>query len=66
MIQAGGAVGGTTGAGTAAHVKDSTPKTGDPLEYRTLIVCIFFSVGVLLLLIGNKKKDGASSRCLQA
>lgn len=61
VIQTGGVTG-----GTAAHVKDSTPKTGDPLEYRTLIVCIFFSVGVLLLLIGNKKKDVASSRYLQA
>lgn len=51
--------------GQAAHVKDSTPKTGDPLEYRTLLVCSLFSIGVLLLLIGNKKKTSASSRYLR-
>ncbi|MEZ3473167.1 MAG: leucine-rich repeat protein, partial [Lachnospiraceae bacterium] len=34
------------------HIKDSTPKTGDPLQYRMLIVCAMFSVGVLLILTG--------------
>lgn len=38
------------------HIKDSTPKTGDPLQYRMLIVCAMFSVGVLLVLTGNGKK----------
>lgn len=52
-----------TGSGSGAgHVKDSTPKTGDPLEYRTLLVCGLFSMGVLLLLIGNKKKASAFSQ----
>ena len=51
-------MGGSTG--TIAHVKDSTPKTGDPLEYRSILVCSFFSIGVLLLLIGNKKKTSSS------
>ncbi len=46
--------------GTPAHVKDTTPKTGDPLEYRSILVCGFFSIGVLLLLIGNKKKTSSS------
>lgn len=44
------------------HVKDSTPKTGDPLEYRTLMVCGLFSLGVLMLLIGNKKKSSPFSQ----
>lgn len=56
--------GGSAG-GTTAHVKDSTPKTGDPLEYRSILVCSFFSIGVLLLLIGNKKKTSSSSRYLR-
>lgn len=44
------------------HIKDSTPKTGDPLQYRMLIVCAMFSVGALLVLTGNgrKKKFSAS------
>ena len=41
---------------SAGHVKDSTPKTGDPMEYRTIFVCIFFSMGILMLLSGQKKK----------
>lgn len=45
------------GANTSAgHVKDATPKTGDPMEYRTIFVCIFFSMGILMLLSGQKKK----------
>ena len=43
------------------HVKDSTPKTGDPLQYRMLIVCAMFSVGVLLILTGNGKKKRFSA-----
>lgn len=44
------------------HIKDSTPKTGDPLQYRMLLVCAMFSVGSLLVLTGNgrKKKSSAS------
>ena len=57
--------GGSSAGGTTAHVKDSTPKTGDPLEYRSLLVCTFFSIGMLLLLIGNKKKTSSSSRYLR-
>lgn len=64
---------GTTGSGSgsgagsgAGHVKDSTPKTGDPLEYRTLLVCGLFSMGVLILLIGNKKKSSPFSQYHQA
>ena len=59
-----GTSGGSAG-GTTAHVKDSTPKTGDPLEYRSILVCSFFSIGVLLLLIGNKKRTSSSSRYLR-
>lgn len=57
---------GITGPG-AGHVKDTTPKTGDPLEYRTMAVCILFSVGVMILLIGNERKERVSraSRVLQ-
>ncbi len=51
-----------TNATGTGHVKDSTPKTGDPLEYRTLMVCGLFSMGVLMILIGNKKKTSAFSR----
>ena len=58
--------GGNSAGGTTAHVKDSTPKTGDPLEYRSLLVCSFFSIGILLLLIGNKKKTSSSSQYLRA
>lgn len=47
-------------------MKDSTPKTGDPLEYRTLLVCGLFSMGVLILLIGNKKKSSPFSQYHQA
>ena len=43
------------------HGKDSTPKTGDPLQYRMLIVCAMFSVGVLLILTGNGKKKRFSA-----
>lgn len=43
------------------HIKDSTPKTGDPLQYRMLIVCAMFSVGVLLILTGNGKKKKFSA-----
>ena len=62
---------GTTGTGTGgnagnAHVKDSTPKTGDPLEYRTLLVCSFFSMGILILCVGNKKKSYGTKRYLGA
>ena len=56
---------GTSAGAATGHVKDSTPKTGDPLEYKTLLVCCFFSFGVLLLAIGNKKKASASSGYLQ-
>lgn len=38
------------------HIKDSTPDTGDPLQYRMLVVCAMFSVGVLLILTGNGKR----------
>lgn len=45
------------GSGTGAqHVKDTTPKTGDPLEYRSILVCGLFSMGVLIICVGNKKK----------
>ena len=43
------------------HIKDSTPKTGDHLQYRMLIVCAMFSVGVLLILTGNGKKKKFSA-----
>lgn len=43
------------------HIKDSTPKTGDPLQYRMLLVCILFSVGVLLVLTGNGKRKRFSA-----
>ena len=64
-----GTTGGGSGSGSgsgAGHVKDSTPKTGDPLEYRTLLVCGLFSMGVLILLIGNKKKSSPFSQYHQA
>ncbi len=64
-----GTTGGGSGSGAgsgAGHVKDSTPKTGDPLEYRTLLVCGLFSMGVLILLIGNKKKSSPFSQYHQA
>lgn len=48
--------GGST-SGNVGHVKDTTPKTGDILEYRTILECLFFSMGVLILLAGNKKKQ---------
>ncbi len=41
---------------SAQHVKDSTPKTGDPVQYRMLFVCVLFSAGILLLLTGNGKR----------
>ena len=46
------------------HIKDATPKTGDPIQYRMIFVCIMFSAGALLLLTGNgyKKKYVAFSR----
>ena len=43
------------------HIKDSTPKTGDPLQYRMLVVCAMFSVGALLVLTGNGKKKRFSA-----
>ncbi|MDE7322001.1 MAG: leucine-rich repeat protein [Lachnospiraceae bacterium] len=43
------------------HIKDSTPKTGDPLQYRMLIVCAMFSVGALLVLTGNGRKKRFSA-----
>lgn len=43
------------------HIKDSTPKTGAPLQYRMLVVCAMFSVGVLLVLTGNGKKKRFSA-----
>lgn len=43
------------------HIKDSTPKTGDPLQYRMLIACAMFSVGVLLVLTGNGKRKKFSA-----
>ena len=54
----------TTSASTprsTQHIKDSTPKTGDPLQYRMLVVCAMFSVGVLLVLTGNGKKKRFSA-----
>ena len=47
--------------GSTQHIKDSTPKTGDPLQYRMLVVCAMFSVGVLLVLTGNGKKKRFSA-----
>lgn len=44
----------------AQHVKDSTPKTGDPVQYRMLFVCILFSAGALLVLTGNGKRKKVS------
>lgn len=38
------------------HVKDSTPRTGDPIQYRMLLVCVLFSIGTLLVLTGNGKR----------
>ena len=57
----------TASAGTVhstRHIKDATPKTGDPIQYRMIFVCIMFSAGALLLLTGNgyKKKYVAFSR----
>ncbi|MBQ2116607.1 MAG: leucine-rich repeat protein, partial [Lachnospiraceae bacterium] len=57
----------TASAGTvhsARHIKDATPKTGDPIQYRMIFVCIMFSAGALLLLTGNgyKKKCVAFSQ----
>ncbi len=54
----------TTSASTprsTQHIKDSTPKTGDPLQYRMLVVCAMFSVGALLVLTGNGKKKRFSA-----
>lgn len=44
----------------AQHIKDSTPKTGDPIQYRMLFVCILFSAGALLVLTGNGKRKKVS------
>lgn len=41
---------------SARRVKDSTPKTGDPIQYRMLLVCVLFSAGTLLVLTGNGKR----------
>ena len=43
------------------HVKDATPKTGDPMQYRMLIACSLFSIGVLIVLTGNGKKRTVAS-----
>lgn len=43
------------------HIKDSTPDTGDPLQYRMLVVCAMFSGGVLLILTGNGKRKRSSA-----
>ncbi len=43
-------------ASGARHVKDSTPKTGDPVQYRMLFVCVLFSAGMLLVLTGNGRR----------
>lgn len=43
------------------HIKDSTPKTGDPLQYRMLSACAVFSIGALLVLTGNGKKKRFSA-----
>lgn len=40
----------------ARHVKDSTPKTGDPIAYRMLLVCVLFSAGMLIVLTGNGRR----------
>ncbi len=40
----------------ARHVKDSTPKTSDPVAYRMLLVCVLFSAGMLLVLTGNGRR----------
>ncbi len=40
----------------ARHVKDSTPKTGAPVAYRMLLVCVLFSAGMLLVLTGNGRR----------
>ena len=63
--QAGGTSSSNTGKATG-HVKDATPKTGDPLEYKTLLVCGLFSMGVLMILIGNKKKPSSFSQYRRA
>ncbi len=44
----------------ARHVKDSTPKTGDPIQYRMLFVCVLFSAGMLLVLTGNGRRKKVS------
>lgn len=46
---------------STAHIKDSTPKTGDPVQYRMLVVCALFSVGVLLVLTGNGRRKRSSA-----
>ncbi len=46
---------------STAHIKDSTPKTGDPVQYRMLIVCAMFSVGALLVLTGNGRRKKSSA-----
>ena len=46
---------------SSEHVKDATPKTGDPMQYRMLLVCAMFSVGALIVLTGNGKKKRFSA-----
>lgn len=46
---------------STAHIKDATPKTGDPVQYRMLIVCAMFSVGALIVLTGNGRKKRSSA-----
>ena len=46
---------------SSEHIKDATPKTGDPTQYRMLIVCAMFSVGALIVLTGNGKKKRFSA-----
>ncbi len=50
-----------SGPRSSEHVLDQTPKTGDPTQYRTLLVIGLFSMGVLLILTGNgnRKKSAA-------
>jgi uncharacterized repeat protein (TIGR02543 family) len=43
-------------AKSTQHVKDSTPKTGDTVQYRMLLVYVMFSFGLLIVLTGNGKK----------
>ena len=57
MIQTGGVTGGATG-GTAAHVKDSTPKTGDPIHPKWFLAIGMACISLILFF----KKDKAVVR----